>query len=180
MKVINLLPKTEQEHLDRKKLLITLRGFLLASVFSYALVVLILLGARVYLEKTLANLDYEIAEQLAIVSKEDNVQLQNQIDNINNITTDYNNLSETSPSWSNILEEFSKLVPEGIKVDTFNANTKSGKIDISGVGNTRDAVLALRSNIAKSEIFKDIDLPLENLQKPTDAQFHYTFYVANP
>lgn len=180
MKVINLLPQTEQEHLDRKKVLITLRGFLLASALSYAVVVAILLGTRVYLGNTLANLDQDIAKQLAIVSKEDNVKLQNQIDSINNITTDYNKLSETNPRWSNILEVFSKLVPEGIYVETFNSNTKSGKIDISGTGDTRDAVLVLRSNIAQSSMFKDIDLPLENLQKPTDAQFHYTFYVANP
>lgn len=177
MKIINLLPPTEQRLLRKNRVFSSLKKFVWASVMTYIVVVLVLVGYRLYLQKNLSSLDNQINEEQQIISKGDNVALQKEITDINKTVSDYNRLVEENPKWSKVLEEFAKLVPDGIYITGFSANGSTGKIDIKGTGLTRDSVLALHTNIAASKIFKNVDLPLDNLQKPTNVQFHYSFFL---
>jgi Tfp pilus assembly protein PilN len=177
MKIINLLPKEEQILLKQERAYTTVRHAAIYVVISYILVCVGLFGARLYMQQSLGNLDNEIKQQQAIVSKQDNAALNASIVLDNASIQDYNSVSALNPNWSKVLEEFVKLVPSGVSVQTFNASTDSGQIEILGAAQTRQAVLDLRSNILNDPMFENIDLPLDNLQQPTNLSYHYTFFV---
>ncbi|MDB4939606.1 MAG: hypothetical protein JWO40_31 [Candidatus Doudnabacteria bacterium] len=179
MKLINLLPPSEQKVLQQEKLYGGLLRFLIASVVSYAIVIVVLIGWRFYLQSTLDNVDIDIKKNQALIDRQDNDTIRKEVQKTNNTNTDYINFAANNPNWSKVLIGFSKLVPKEVVITSFNANTKSGKIDILGVGLTRDAVLQLRSNIDGSPLFKNINLPLENLQKSSNVLFNFTFYLAD-
>jgi Tfp pilus assembly protein PilN len=179
MKVINLLPQSEQKNLQQEKLSASLRKFLISSAISYGFIILLLVGWRFYLQGTLANVDSDIKKNQALINRQDNDILRKQVQKINNIDTDYLNLAKVNPQWSKILLAFKKLVPNDVLITSLNANTKTGKIDIIGVGLSRDSVLALRTNIANSPVFQNVNLPLENLQKANNVVFNYSFFIAD-
>lgn len=140
--------------------------------------VAIFIAWRFYLQSTLSNIDNDIKKAEALISSQDNQKTKAEVEKNNNIVADYNNFTATNPLWSPVLETFAELVPDTVSIVNFSANSKTGKIDISGTGQTRDAVLLLRTNILASNKFRNINLPLENLQKPTDTPFNYSFFLA--
>jgi hypothetical protein len=177
MKIINLLPKIEQKYIAQEKLAVAFGKFLAISAVSYAIIIAGLIGWRVFLQNTLDNVDTDIKTKQAIIDREGNDQIRKEVIKENAAISDYLNFAKTNPQWSTVMTAFSKLVPSDIIITSLNANTKTGKIDLLGVGLTRDAVLALRSNIVNSPLFKDINLPLENLQKANNVTFSYSFYL---
>lgn len=177
MKQINLLPKSEQKLIHQEKIYASIKTFMFWSFFMYIIVAFALVGGKYYVQYAASNLDADIAQQKAIIGKQDNVNLKKEIDNYNAIVTDYNQLTKNFPTWSKVVKAFADLVPPEIYLTNFSANTKTGKIDIIGVGGTREAVLELRDNILASPEFRNIDLPFENLAKAKNVSFHYTFYV---
>ena len=179
MRVINLLPSSEQQALRQENLFHSFIRFLIFSAASYIILIAVMLGCSFYLQSTFLGVDADIKSNQAIIDRQDNNAIRQEVQKQNNIIVDYNNLSTASPKWSGVLSEFAKLVPSDVVLTSLAANTKTGKIDVLGVGTTRDAVLKLRSNINDSKLFKNINLPLENLQKPSNVVFSYTFYLAD-
>lgn len=177
MKIINLLPPQEQDLLRKQKVFYSLKAATAVSFLSYLVIVGILFGWRMYLASSLTSLDNQIVEQNRIISGQDNTELKKEADRYNFIAGDYKKFMAEMPEWSRVLAEFAALVPGDVQITSLNGNTVSGKIAISGKSRTRDSVLTLRSRIASSSYFKNIDLPLENLQKPTNVEFRYTFYL---
>jgi len=177
MRIINLLPKYEKEAYRKLRILSHLREFTLWSFVTYVVVLAILIGTHFYIQKNLFNIDNDIALEKQIIAKADNAAIKSQLDFNNGSVADYNQLAQTNPTWSRVLEGFSNLVPQGVAIKEFSANLADGKIQINGTAQTRDAVLVLRQNIIASSLFQNIDFPLDNLQKPTNTSFHYTFFL---
>lgn len=177
MKIINLIPPDELSALRKSRVFHIARNFVVASVITYVIAVVALVGGRLYEQQNYLNLDNQIKEQQQAINAGDNVVLQKQITDFNKTVTDYDTLVESNPRWSYVLENFVKLVPVGVDITGLSANSSTGKIEIKGVGDVRDNVLILRSNIVASKLFRDIDLPLDNLQDPVNSKFHYSFYL---
>jgi len=177
MRIINLLPKAEQTLIKQEKILSTGRRGVIYAYLTYGLLLLILIGTRIYMQQNLPKLDSLIQRDQDILSKQDNTNFKNAINLDNATINDYLTLAARNPTWSKVLEQFAKDVPPGVEVQNLNASTSNGKIAITGTAETRDAVLQLRRNIIADPLFENIDLPLDNLQQPTNLQYHYTFFV---
>ncbi len=179
-KIINLLPTGEQKFLGYQRLYGFLRAFVFWSAASYVLLIGGLAYWRSSLAKNLDNVGYQIQLVKGVIQKQDNEQIKTKIQQDNNIISDYNSLAAGNLSWSRILEGFAQLVPGDVIITTFNASAKTGKIDISGVAANRDSeAVTLRNNLASSPLFKNVNLPFENLQKATNVNFNYTFYLSD-
>ncbi len=177
MKVVNLLPPAEQQILNQEKILGNVRSFIYLSLLSYVLLFATMFGFRSYLLGSVSNLDSEIQKTKDIISKQNNNALKTEIEYNNNLVLDYNKLYQGNPKWSGVLVDFAKLVPAGVVVNSFTADTNTGRVDIAGKSALRDSVLLLRQNILASSDFKNIDLPFDNIAKPVNVDFHYTFYL---
>ncbi len=178
MRTINLLPKKRQGEIFYEKILNGLFLVMWVSLGSFALVFLIQFGAKIYLESRLNSIENKIEELKQQVNKEENAQIKAQITSINQKITDYKNLADSSPKWSNVLKAFSVLPPEGVTITSFNVNPATKSVTIRGEASTRELAIELYDVInADTDNFYNINYPLENLVEPTEVNFYYTFFI---
>jgi Tfp pilus assembly protein PilN len=178
MRTINLLPKPKQQELKYEAIYHSLVSLLWVSVFSFVIVFFLQYSAKIYLQYQAQQLAGNISRLTQEVNKQDNAAVKQKITEINNVFTDYKNLSDQNPRWSNLLKVFVPLVPANVHITSLVVDNKTRTIQINGFSPTRELVIALYNNIlADSTHFSGIDYPLENVAKPTNINFHFTFMV---
>lgn len=145
---------------------------------TFVLVALFQFGSRLYMEREVKRLARETEAIKAVSNKEENAELKKRIQQLNSQMADFNTLSKDAPKWSGVLRSFARLVPSDVYIQTFNADIAKRQVNITGYAPRRDLVIALYNNIvADTEHFANIDYPLENVAKPTDVQFRFSFTV---
>ncbi len=178
MKIINLLPKVKQQELRYEELF---HGIGVASVLAIAILVgalVMQLGMGVYLNHIADTTAKNTDRIKQAIDKQENNEIKNQIKLINAQMNDFKKLIDATPAWSNVLLAFAAQVPEGVKINNFTADLATKKIIINGQSPTREQAIALYNNIKQdSKNFRDIDYPLENVARPLDVNFHFTFFM---
>ncbi len=178
MRIINLLPKPKQQELRYEAIYHSLITVFWISVLSFAAVFALQYGAKLYLKYQAEQLAGNIIRLTQEVNKQDNAAVKQKITAINNVISDYKNISEQNPRWSNLLKAFVPVVPEGVHISSFIVDNKTKLVTINGYAPTRESVITLYNNIlADPENFTNIDYPLENVAKPIDINFHFSFNV---
>ncbi len=178
MKIINLLPKSRQQELTYDAMLRSLVVFISMSMFSFALVFLAQLATKFYLQMQAGVFAAEIEELQGQVNKRENADLKSKIKAVNDIATDFNNLAAASPKWSKVIAAFAPLPPAGTRISSMVIDSGRKSVSITGHAETREDVIALYNNIlAAGEDFNGVDYPLENVAKPADINFHFTFSI---
>lgn len=148
------------------------------SAMSFVVVLLVQFGARFYLQQHKASLEKNIRELEQLTAKEENAKIKQEIAKLNNLITDYQSLSSSVPKISKVVRAFAPLVPEGVLITSMRVDANKNFVDISGFSPTRELVIKLYENIlAESKNFPNIDYPLENVAKPTEINFHFTFNI---
>lgn len=177
-KIINLLPRPKQQELRYEALFrsVGIAAMLAAAVLLAGLVMQ--LGARVWLNHQKNVKEVQIEEIKRAIDKQENNEIKTKIRLINAQMNDFKTLADSTPEWSQVLLAFAHHVPNGVKINQFTADLATKKIVITGQSPTREMVIELYNNINQAkEEFKDINYPLENVAKPTDVTFHFTFYI---
>ncbi|MEK7618485.1 MAG: hypothetical protein AAB410_05065 [Patescibacteria group bacterium] len=180
MKLINLLPKEKQKELGYKRLSKTVISLIWITVASFILVLLAQFGAKAYLQGQEAGLKASIEDLKAQASKEENAQIKAKITQLNDMVADYRAISGNVAKLSKVIRQFAPLIPSGINITSMKIDSGNRVIDITGQSPTRELVIRLYENIVDAKNnFPDIDYPLENVAKPVDIGFHFTFNI-NP
>ncbi len=178
MKLVNLLPKSKQKDFQYEIMYHSLVVFITVNAITLVMVFLAQFAAHMYIAQSIAQYDQKIFNLKLITDKQENAELKKQIQEVNAVIADYNKVATEIPLWSNVLHDFGSNVPEGVKLQTFNADTTLLKIDIAGIAETREQVIKLHENISNDDAhFTNIDYPLENISKPVDVPFHFTFFI---
>lgn len=178
MRIINLLPQSRQEELRYEAVYHSLVTIFIFSLMSFALVVLAQFGTKFYLEAKEKSLNTQIEQLKSQVNKQENADVKKKVQVINDLITDYNTLANLSPKWSKVIKAFSILPPEGVKITNFSIDVTRKSIIINGQSPTRELVIQLYNNILNdSANFYNVDYPLENVAKPFDINFHFSFNI---
>jgi Tfp pilus assembly protein PilN len=178
MHIINLLPKTRQQELYYERILKSLYVVVSFSVASFALVFLVQIGAKMHLQKKLDNNMQSIERLKSQINKKDNADVRAKIKTVNDTIADYKNLADSSPKWSKVLKQLSTLPPKEVKISSFSVDASKKVVNISGVSQTREAIIQFYYNIkGDDKNFSNVDHPLDYLSSPTNAPFHFTFGV---
>ena len=178
MRHLNLLPKHKQQELYYEDLYSSISKAAVLSAGVLLLGVVVQFGVWFYLGKKEGSVSVRVEELKQQIDKTENAQLKQEIRLINSQIQDFQTLSSQTPQWSKALKAFSKLVPSGVKISSFSADTKTNKIEITGFSPTREQVIELYNNInSDKEHFRDIDYPLENVAKPVNVRFNYSFFI---
>ncbi len=178
MKIINLLPKSKQKELQYESLFHSVSTAAIIGVSSLILVVLLQTGLGIYLQRQQSSVTDQIEQTRRLSNKEENAKLKTEIDGVNFKLKDYQDLSNAAPAWSKALRAFVNTVPAEIKISSFVADTANKQIDITGYAPTREQVIGLYNKISDDkEHFHGINYPLENVAKPTEVDFYFTFFV---
>lgn len=173
---INLLPKSRQLQLHYRAWYVsTLRVYFVAFL-SFIFISASLFGVGFYVDFTRRSLEKEATELKVVANSKENADIKQQVKQINSRIADYNTLASGLPKWSKFLQAFAGVVPEGVQIQSLSVDLTSKKVQIQGFASTRELVIALHDLIAAdAQNFQNIDYPLENVARPKDVSFHYTF-----
>lgn len=176
-KHINLLPPSEQKQnlLEATNQQLTSFGaWLVVSLIS---LVLILLTAQILLSTQLNGARATILTRNAELKNLEETFLQEDIKRLNTDLANFQTLRRQDLNWSGVFQEFARLLPRDVRLDKLSVSREKYLVVASGHAGTRDSVLALRRNLLDSEYFRNINFPLSNLEKPTDLDWSYQFYI---
>lgn len=177
-KIINLLPQPRQQEIRYQNILGAAIQAIIFSLMSFAVVFLAQFGAKLFLAQQARATASEIQQLTAQVNKEDNEKIKGEIKQINGTISDYLALSAQSPKWSKVLRAFAKLPPEDVRIVNFTVDSATKMVNIVGVSPSRESMIQLYNNIKADENeFYNVDYPLENVIKPENVNFHFSFYI---
>jgi len=177
MKTINLLPKAESSELAMELASRQILKFLVIAVGSLLIFLGLAFGIRIPINNEIAENDKQIANLQKELSTSGNLALQRQVVTLNSQMKNITTLTQKRNYWSKALIELGNLSPEGFHLDLASFDRASGQITITGTADNRSSVLNFWSNVKKSTLFKDINFPLNNLEKATDTPFTFSFTV---
>jgi Tfp pilus assembly protein PilN len=178
MKIINLLPKVKQQELRYEELFHSIGVASALAVTIMLLVLVMQLGMTAYLSHIKTTTEKNTERTRKAIDKQENNEIRSKIKLINAQMTDFKGLLDNTPAWSKVLLALAKQVPEGVKINALTADLATKKITINGQSPTREQVIALYNNLSQAhDDFRDIDYPLENVAKPTEVNFHFTFFI---
>ncbi len=178
MKIINLLPKVRQQEVRYDAIFYSVQTVAIMSVMSFALVFLCQFGVRFYITGQTASLQEEINTLKTQVEKKENGDVKAKVKTANDLILDYKNLIDASPKWSKVIKAFASLPPDGIKVNSLNIDPVLKRITINGFSPTRELTIQLYNIILNDKKdFNGIDYPIENVAKPDNVSFHFSFNI---
>ncbi len=176
--MMNLLPKEKQEELFYSKMFHSI-----VVAFQIGFIILLLglmtqIVLYVYLDNESKNTEAMVLNAKTETGKKEYADQRAQVRVVNTKMRDFQTLLDNTPKWSSVFNAFAKNIPPDVKITTFTANRQTKKVQIQGVSPTRELVIQLYNNINNDkEFFNGIDYPLENVTKPLDVSFKFTFNI---
>jgi Tfp pilus assembly protein PilN len=177
MKLINLLPKSENRELRLQLISQQLISFWIYVIISLAIFFLLALSVTFFLRGEIAKNNNIVEEKKAELASSNTQQLESRVVGLNSQIKAIDNLQENHYNWSSVLIELGKVTPSDAKLNVINLERATGKVEVSGNASDRDSVIEFWSNVKKSKYFRNINFPFNNLEKENNATFTYTFYV---
>jgi Tfp pilus assembly protein PilN len=177
MKIINLLPKEEQAQLKLDLVHHQLRVFWTVIFLSLVVFAGIGFGVQQYLKIEMKKTQDEIRINQVKLESSDIKALQDQVLALNQNIREIKNIRKQQYRWSDVMMEIARILPPQAQINSLQMDRATGKVVIMGKAETRQVVLDTWAQLKKTEMFKDVNFPLPNLEKPTDSNFTYTFYV---
>lgn len=177
-KQINLLPKSKLRQLELRSWFFGLLALYVIAGISFGIVLVAQGGVMWYLRTRVKSLEAETEVLRQFASAKESTDIRKQVTLVNNRVNDYNTLAKNTTRWSKLLLLFSEVVPPGVQIQSFAVDSTKKQVAVNGFAPTRELVIRLHDNIAaKKEYFTKLDYPLENVSRPTNILFHYTFTV---
>lgn len=175
---MNLLPKHKQDELAHEKLFYSLSVACVIASILMVVGVVVQFGVHTYLGQEIDTVQAEIDTMKRTANKTENAAVKQKIKVANAQIENFASLTSKAPQWSQVFAAFLNNVPPDIKITNLKANAEKKEITINGYAPTRDLVIELYNNInADKDHFKDINYPLENVSRPTNVLFTFTFTV---
>jgi Tfp pilus assembly protein PilN len=177
MKIINLLPKEEQQQLKLDIVNHQLRVFWTIILISIVAFVALGFGTQQYLRLSVKNVDEQIAMNKAKLESADIKALQQQVIKLNQHIKEIKTIRSQQYKWSEVLLEIARVMPAEVQLNSIKIDRATGEVIILGKAENRDTIIEVWSQIKKSSMFYDVNFPLPNLEQPVNGNFTYTFFI---
>jgi len=173
--MINLLPPQQKRDLlgeERFKLILILVILLLVFLI---LLSLILLSIKIYIsgqaesQKILANLGEKELPQFNT--------LKEKLNSINQDLSKVDSFYEGQFNLTEFLERISKIIPEGIYLNSFSYQKDTSRITLSGFSPTVEVLVDFKESLEKQKDFKEIRFPPVVWIKLVNIDFDLTFKI---
>ncbi|MFZ4631683.1 MAG: pilus assembly protein PilM [Patescibacteria group bacterium] len=123
------------------------------------------------------NYNKRISSLSLLPGSENGVLLKEKADIFNNLISETKQLTQTEARWSKVIEEIKNKLSQDIKVSTLSLPSADGIFTITGTALNRESINSLKKSFESSNLFSDIDIPLNNLGKKNDIPFSMTFKI---
>src|SRR3989344_2715165 len=174
MIIINLLPVQKRASLKTTVVSMAIKTFVIAvGIFVVCIAGILFLNENM-LQRKISDTQELIQEttNATVVDRggtvvESTQKINQQLKVIKTIEDAYNPLS---PVVYNLLTR----IPEGITLDSFLVDAKLQTVNFIGIANTRDSLIALRTEVEKIPYFTEWTSPVSNLTQRENIEFDFS------
>lgn len=163
---LNLLPPQKKADLRSAGILSHAQSMVLLVLIAAAFAAVVLLAVRVVLTTNLNNLSNNTAAP-------DTAEFQTYTEEIKAMNSHAARLAAVTSGrneWSKALDGIAAALPDGVTIYRIGLRA-TGRVNISGLGRTRDDVLTFQRNLKDSPIFSDLQSPLTNILQRAEVKF---------
>lgn len=93
----------------------------------------------------------------------------------NNLISQTSTLIKEEVAWSKIITEIKNKTTSDIVINNISLPSADGQLSITGIAANREAINKLKTSFEGSDIFTEINIPLNNLGKKVEIPFSMTF-----
>lgn len=163
---INILPQDAKNELRLRHLHLSLVNLGYVIIIGFCIINLMLLSAKLIMKNSFNR----IVAETSYISR--NSQSYNiRVRDINAKVNSVNLIQKDFLVWSKAFLILSEIAEEQISFSSVKVSKDSASIRTSGTATTRDALLNLKKKMETSEVFNNIEFPLENILEKTDIIF---------
>jgi len=155
MITINLISPEHKQELRAQRIFLALREIILLILLFTSIIAIMLWASRYFLEEQLAELITKNAQAINA-----NQEINNRIKNLNLKIDNAAAIEGNFQSWSGLIIKLADLAPAGVSYRELKIFRQEQTIEISGLAQTRNDLSALQKNLETSNLFKQVDLPL--------------------
>jgi hypothetical protein len=121
------------------------------------------------------NYSQQISSFNLTPSAENASTLREQASTFNNLTSQISALIKKEPIWNKVVSEIKNKTTSGVIINNLSLPSASGQFSVTGLAVNREAINNLKKSFESSEMFSDVNIPLNNLGKKVDIPFSMTF-----
>lgn len=166
---LNLLSPEKKKNLKKILYFQYLKDVFQTALAVTCCVAIVLLGGRSVLQEFTAELTSEI---VSVNLK--NADINKKIKKINQTLRMASETQKNFLLWSDIMNNFSLSVPDGVILNAVDLNAAAKKLTISGSADNRESLLDFQNRLEKMDIVSNVQVPLSSLTEKTDLPFSLT------
>jgi len=173
--MINLLPIQQKEELllEEKFKLVLILGIIILVLFISLFLILFSIKISILSEVEVQNIYFgEREKELKAPQMQ---ELEEKIKSSNLVISKLNSFYQKETDLTSILEEISKIFPEGTYLTSLSFNPSLLQFSLSGFSPDREALLKFKENLEGQEKFEEIYFPPTNWMTPIDINFSVSF-----
>lgn len=110
-------------------------------------------------------------------SSESYNNVQEKADYFNSLIEQTSILAKKETAWSEIITEIKNRTTDNIVISNVSLPSANSELIITGTASNREAINKLKTSFESSEIFNEINIPLNNLEKKSSIPFSMTFKI---
>lgn len=176
-KYINLLPSEQQSQMRLASVNSQILSFGIWLILSALVTLTILFVSFLFFRGRLSNLNDEVIVQTKVLEEVRQTAVQKEAEIYNLNLKNFETLTKAQDKWSQIMMEIGRKLPPDMSVDVLKIDRLEKKVEISGRAGSRVSVLSYRQYLIDSPYFQNINFPLSNLEKATNVNWKYRFYI---
>ncbi|MBI3282841.1 pilus assembly protein PilM [Candidatus Curtissbacteria bacterium] len=168
---INFLPEFYIKNIEAKEL--QKRSTRLLAIFIYVsfLINFILIFTWFSLRKDISQLKLQILQGQSINSNHPAKSLYSWIEEKNSLISFLSSLEKERLPYQILLSHLNATIPSTVKLTNLAVDREKRHIEIQGVGQSREAILAFSKKLSEDKIFKDVSFSYSSFDRESDAAF---------
>lgn len=176
-KIISLMEIGTEKAYKQEKANISADFFMGISIALAIFFIAIFFSTWSFISMMQGNYNKRISSLSLLPGSENGVLLKEKADIFNNLISETKQLTQAEARWSKVVEEIKNKLSQDIKVSTLSLPSANGIFTINGTALNREAINNLKRSFESSNLFSDINIPLNNLGKKNDIPFSITFKI---
>lgn len=176
-KMISFMEVGTEKAYRQEKINSTINFFIGISTALSIFFIVIFGGTWFILAMMQNNYSQQISSFNLSPSSENVSTLREQASVFNGLVSQISALIKKEPNWSKIVTEVKNKTTNGVIINNLSLPSANGQLSVTGLAVNREAINNLKKSFESSEMFSEINIPLNNLGKKVDIPFSMTFKI---
>ena len=172
---LNLLSKESKKEVKLKKLYSVISRVDFLLIIGFIFLAVVFKASSTILESSF----YEFSNPGSLL-RTSGREYNEKIKNINNKLKTINKIQEDFIPSSLLIKELTDRIPDGVSLSYIKADINNKSLKIMGRAQKREDFLKLRDNLSSSEVFKEVDSPLQNIMQRENIDFEIMIELDTP